>query len=178
VRAKAFLILFGLAAFAAGIWGFRFVNSAEVVAPAAPRATALAAMAFPDVTGRQRQFSEWSGKILIVNFWATWCPPCKEEMPEFDRLQTEYGPKGVQFVGVALDDADAVGAYLQHSPVGYPILIGEAGGTEWAEKLGNTFQVLPFTVVFDRSGTVVQAKAGPYTRGELVALFERLAARN
>ncbi len=178
MRAKLLLILFAGAAFGAGLWGFRYVSQGTLTVPTPASAGTLSDIAFPDVTGKMRSLSEWSGKILIVNFWATWCPPCKEEMPEFDRLQQEFGSRGIQFLGVALEDGDAVRAYLQHKPVGYPILIGEAGGTEWAETLGNTLQVLPFTVIFDGAGRVVQTKAGPYKRSELTELFGRLLGPN
>jgi thiol-disulfide isomerase/thioredoxin len=177
VRSRIFFVLFGLAAFAAGIWGFRLVNSADSPASSAPPARDLRQVSFPDVNGTMRTLSEWSGKVLIVNFWATWCPPCKEEMPEFDRLQTEFGAKGIQFIGIALDEPQDVRAFLQRSPVGYPILIGEPGGAAWAEELGNGLQVLPFTAVFDAAGRLAQAKAGPYTRRELVDLFDRLGKR-
>jgi hypothetical protein len=98
-------------------------------------------------------------------------------MPEFDRLQTEFGAKGIQFIGIALDEPQDVRAFLQRSPVGYPILIGEPGGASWAEELGNGLQVLPFTAVFDAAGRLAQDKAGPFTRRELVDLFDRLGKR-
>lgn len=178
MRSRVLVVLLGLAAFAAGIWGFRLVGSAEEDGDGAPPMRELRQVAFPDVTGRMRSFAEWSGAIIVVNFWATWCPPCKEEMPVFDQLQRELRDRGVQFVGVALDEPDQVRQFLQRSPVGYPILNGDPGGVAWAESLGNTLQVLPFTAVFDRSGTLAQAKAGPFTRDELLELFDRLAKPN
>jgi thiol-disulfide isomerase/thioredoxin len=169
-----FLILFSLAAFVAGVWGFRLVSPAQSANAADNSAKTLANVSFPDLTGKVRSLSEWEGKILVVNFWATWCPPCKEEMPEFDKLQKEYSSRGVQFIGIALDEPKDVEQFLRHSPVGYPILIGEPGGVAWAEELGNAMQVLPFTVVFDQGGHRADSKAGPYTRNELVGLFDRL----
>ncbi len=137
----------------------------------------LSEVSFSDLTGTAQNFSQWAGKVLVVNFWATWCPPCKEEMPEFVRAQQEWGQRGVQFIGVAIDDPKEVQAYLSSSPVNYPILIGEMGGTEWAAELGNALQVLPFTAVIDRTGHVVRVKSGPYARDELTALLSDLTGK-
>lgn len=136
------------------------------------------ALKLKDLDGKLHDLASLRGKVVLINFWATWCPPCKEEMPVFDQLQREFRDRGVQFVGVALDEPDQVRQFLQRSPVGYPILNGDPGGVAWAESLGNTLQVLPFTAVFDRSGTLAQAKAGPFTRDELLELFDRLAKPN
>jgi len=113
---------------------------------------------------------EWRGKVLIVNFWATWCEPCREEMPEFVRMQNELGGRGLQFVGIALDEAEAVEDFLAGTPVNYPILLGDMAAGEWAEALGNPLSVLPFSVVFDRTGSKVFSRIGVFRPGEILAV--------
>lgn len=117
---------------------------------------------------------EWKGKVLVVNFWAPWCEPCREEMPEFARLQAEFGGRGLQFVGIALDEPDEVQAFLEQTPLNYPILIGDSAAAEWAEALGNPLAVLPFSVVFDREGRKVRIQAGSFRRAEILAATEPL----
>ena len=74
----------------------------------------------PDVEGREQALGQWQGKVLVVNFWATWCAPCREEMPEFVRAQAELGGKGLQFVGIAVDQADKVRQFAQEIGINYP----------------------------------------------------------
>jgi thiol-disulfide isomerase/thioredoxin len=102
--------------------------------------------------GKTIPLSNWRGKVLVINFWATWCPPCREEMPEFSHAQDEYGPNGVQFVGIAIDNAANVIEFSKNSPVAYPLLLGSPDLPELMTKLGNQQQVLPFTVIIDRTG--------------------------
>ncbi len=119
---------------------------------------------FPDPAGNSHRLDEWKGRVLVVNFWATWCPPCLEEMPEFVKLQRELGGKGLQFIGVAIDDAQAVKDFLKGSPLNYPVLIGDEDGQAWSAKLGNHAGVLPYSAVFDRSGKLVHVESGPFSR--------------
>lgn len=163
-------LLFVLAALAALGLGM-LTRSWMSVAPAAESDLAIE---FPDKDGKPHRLEEWKGKILVVNFWATWCPPCLEEMPEFARLQDELGPKGLQFVGIAIDDAQAVGSFLASKPMNYPILIGEAGGEAWATKLGNHMHVLPFSAVFDSSGRLAHVHTGVFRRADLLEVFDSL----
>ena len=126
-------------------------------------------MAFPDLEGKPHALNEWKGKILIVNFWATWCPPCLEEMPEFVKLQNELGPKGLQFIGILTDDeADAARAFLKDKPLNYPVLDGGIGGRQLTEKLGDKAGVLPVSVVFDPQGKRIHTELGIFTRDEVL----------
>jgi thiol-disulfide isomerase/thioredoxin len=138
----------------------------------APAAVPDLTIEFPDAAGQRHRLDEWKGKILVVNFWATWCPPCLEEMPEFVSLQDELGPSGFQFIGIAIDDADSVARFLASKPVNYPILIGEDGGEAWAAQLGNRMNVLPFSAVFDPTGRLVHVQAGRFGRADLLRVIE------
>jgi thiol-disulfide isomerase/thioredoxin len=115
----------------------------------------------PDLSGAQRALKEWDGKVLAVNFWATWCGPCKEEIPSFNALQKQYGPRGMQFIGVAMDDTDSVKTYLKSTAIEYPVLIG---GDEEASKLairyGDDEGVVPYTAFIDRKGRIAFLQYG------------------
>lgn len=158
---RVLILVVCLAAAVLGGLAYRWTSSRQ------PIDARLAEVSFNDLDGTPQRMDQWAGQILVVNFWATWCPPCKEEMPEFSRAQEEWGPRGVQFVGIAVDDPSEVRAYLATNPVSYPILMGERDGAEWATRLGDVFQVLPFTAVIDRSGQVVRSRSGAYSRDEL-----------
>jgi thiol-disulfide isomerase/thioredoxin len=126
-------------------------------------------IAFPDLNGKPHNLTEWKGKVLIVNFWATWCPPCLEEMPEFVKLQNEFGAKGLQFIGILTDDeAEEAREFLKSKPLNYPVLDGTVGGRQWTDKLGDTAGVLPISVVFDPQGKRVHTEIGIFTRDEVL----------
>lgn len=126
-------------------------------------------VAFPDLAGKPHSLAEWKGKVVILNFWATWCPPCLEEMPEFVKLQNEFGPKGLQFIGILTDDeADEAREFLKSKPLNYPVLDGSIGGRQLAEKLGDTAGVLPISVVFDPNGKWVHTELGKFSREEIL----------
>jgi len=127
-----------------------------------------------DESGVPQALSQWRGKTLVVNFWATWCPPCREEMPAFSRLQQIYTAKGVQFVGIALDSADSVRAFSERFPMSYPLLIGAAKGVELAGQFGNSTLSLPYTVVLDREGAGRLLRLGPLSEDELDDFLRQL----
>jgi len=115
--------------------------------------------------------------IVIVNFWATWCPPCREEMPAFSRLQERYAAQGVQFVGIALDSVENVRTYHALSPVSYPLLIGGPEGGALARDLGNKSLSLPYTVVINPQGEVRLMQMGALAESDLERILARTADR-
>ena len=124
-----------------------------------------------DLAGRSHTLAEWRGRVVVLNFWATWCPPCRDEMPGFVQLQQEFEVKGLQFVGVAIDDPGTVRKFLQQHPVNYPVLVGDERAPAWADSLGNTMSFLPFSVVFDRDGHQVHAQIGLFRREQLLKVI-------
>ncbi|MBL8485072.1 MAG: TlpA family protein disulfide reductase [Rhodocyclaceae bacterium] len=139
---------------------------------------ALAALQLPDAAGAQRSLSEWRGRPLVVNFWATWCPPCREEMPAFSRLQDKFGQHRVQFVGIALDEPDRVRDFAAAHPVSYPLLVSGFGLTKLMADLGNQKQALPFTLVLDASGGLATSRLGVFPETELENLLRGLAEKS
>ena len=135
----------------------------------------LFATRLDDSNGKPQAIAQWRGKTLVINFWATWCPPCREEMPEFSRLQSKYSEKGVQFVGIALDTVDNVTRFSQQQAVSYPLLIGGTPGTELSRQLGNASLALPYTVVLGAAGDVRLTRLGRVGADELDALLARTA---
>jgi peroxiredoxin len=125
-----------------------------------------------DLKGAPRKVSEWDGKVLIVNFWATWCPPCRKEIPSFIRLQGKYGDRGVQFVGIALDEPSSVQSFTQAMGINYPILIGDSGTI--TRHYGDHLGVLPYTVIIDRSRKIAFVRLGELSPEEAEAAIQGL----
>jgi thiol-disulfide isomerase/thioredoxin len=139
-----------------------------------PSAATLLALTLPDPAGKQESLAQWKGKLLIVNFWATWCSPCREEMPEFVRVQKEFGGKGLQFVGIAVDEADKVRQFAADIGLNYPALIGGYGAMELSRTLGNRVMALPFTVIVSRDGSIAHTHLGPLKDEQLRAMIAKL----
>ncbi len=140
---------------------------AETAGPGAAQLHSLPDFSLPDLAGREVASTSWSGKVLVVNYWASWCPPCLREMPMMIRAQEDLRERGVQFVGIALDRPDDVAQFLEQYPVNYPILIGDLQSVELSRRLGNRFEGLPFTVIFDARGRRVFSRIGELTEQEL-----------
>lgn len=128
----------------------------------------------PDLAGRGQSLGQWRGKVLVVNFWAPWCPPCRQEIPGFIRLQQRYASRGLQFVGVALDTPDKVSAYAEAVGIPYPLLLGEAAAVDLARAAGNHSGGLPYTLILDRQGNPVASHVGALAEERLEALIEPL----
>ena len=135
---------------------------------------AVLGLVLPDLDGREQPLAQWRGKVLIVNFWATWCAPCREEMPQFIETQARDASKGLQFVGIAVDQADKVREFAKEIRLNYPALIGGFGAIELSRALGNDLAALPFTIVLDRDGRVAHTQLGPLKPARLDTLLREL----
>ena len=125
----------------------------------------------PDLDGTPRSVSEWDGQLLFINFWATWCPPCLEEIPTFVRVQQEFQGKGVQFLGVAIDGADKVRGFAAEHSMNYPSLVAQMEGIELTQRFGNRIGALPYTVVVGRDGHVLVMHHGIFEEQQLRELI-------
>jgi len=165
------LIAAGALALVTGLWWRQ--HDADTRAARLDGATLLA-LALPDARGQDQPIAQWKGKVVVVNFWATWCEPCREEMPRFVQLQQELGGNGLQFVGIAVDQPDKVLRFASEIHLNYPALIGGYGAIELSKSLGNQFGALPFTVVVDRAGRVVYTQLGPLEDAKLRSIISQL----
>ncbi len=138
----------------------------------------LLSIRLPDSEGKLRDLSEWQGNILIINFWATWCPPCLKEIPEFIKLQNELRDKHVQFIGIALEDQATIVSFLQKNPINYPVLIGGDAAISLSQQLGNLVNAVPFTIIVDTNGMIVYRHPGELSRQKLMQLLKPLLAGN
>ena len=125
-------------------------------------------LSFDTPDGKPLPMSNFRGKLLLVNFWATWCPPCVEELPLLDFFYQENKDKNLQVVGFAVDQPSAVRTWLKTRPLNFPVGMAGLGGTELSKSLGNKSGSLPFTVVFSPSGVLLHRKVGKVTPEELV----------
>lgn len=122
----------------------------------------------PDREGRSRRLSEWDGKLVLLNFWASWCGPCREEMPLLDRARARHADKGLEVIGIAAEDAGPALAWLAMHPVAYPILIDEPGtGSDVSLRFGNQRSVLPYNVLIGRDGRILATKIGGFDEAGL-----------
>lgn len=149
-------------------------STPQAAVPASEAVAQLLETPLQDVAGKPRTLAPYKGRVLVVNFWASWCGPCVAEMPELVRLHDTYARKGIQFVGIGVDSQQNVQTFLKKVPVDYPILISGFGGADLARSLGNTAGALPFTVVIDANGVVRSTKLGQVAPAELSKTLDAL----
>ena len=135
---------------------------------------ALKLAAFNDLDGKPRRLAEWRGRVAVYNFWATWCAPCREEIPLLLAARQKYGPTGVEIVGIAIDNAAKVREFSSSFNISYPVLLAEADGLDLMRQLGNSGGGLPYTVIADREGALVHRKLGALKQAELDGFLEPL----
>lgn len=129
----------------------------------------LLELTLPDALGHEVRLSEWRGRPLVVNFWATWCPPCVGEMPELSQMQDDYAAHGLQIIGIGIDSEQNIREFSTKRPVSYPLLVAGVGGTELTRRFGNTSGSLPFTAVVDREGRIRHRILGRFDNAALRA---------
>jgi thiol-disulfide isomerase/thioredoxin len=173
---KVLLFLVAVAMAVALLAAQRYLSPAEPMlgSPADVRAAEVWDGRLPDLAGHLQAMKQWQGKVLVLNLWAPWCPPCRREIPDFIRLQDRHGKAGLQFVGIALDDPDKVAAFVDETGINYPILLGGEDAPVLSQAAGNRLGGLPFTVVFDRRGNAVATLTGGVTEARLEALVKPL----
>ncbi len=159
-RSKRKWLLATLAAVGAGVAGMTSARKLHPVITPDHAVSTFQAVSLPDSAGKPIEMSRFAGRPLVVNFWATWCPPCVEEMPELSALYKERKAKGLQMIGIGIDSAAKVADFAARSPVSYPLVVAGLSGTELARAFGNTTGGLPFTVLIDRHGRIAQRIPG------------------
>lgn len=172
--------LIGLLALGGGYYAYQHnrAQSAPVSASvdSSDAAATLFKAGFKDLAGIRQPLSQWRGKVLVVNFWATWCPPCRTEIPEFIKLQTKYGAQGLQFVGIAIDETAKVQAFSDQMGMNYPVLVGDLDAVALSQATGNRLGGLPYTLILDRTGKVVATELGGLNTAKLEAILKPLLA--
>jgi len=166
--------------FVVGLWGgnqlVKFIASNSEGQKAADAMVQKTAPEFtlPDLEGVPHSISQWDGSVIVLNFWATWCPPCRKETPMFVELQEQWGTQGLQFVGVAIDEVNKVKEFMDTYGVNYPMLTGVDDAVEIAKDYGNRFGALPYTVIIDRDGNIAHVQRGELDRETAVKVIQPL----
>ena len=159
------IIGFNLLALAAGVMTSQWIFKAELADDPAIKAFFANTWQTPD--GKSVHTKDWHGKVLVVNFWASWCPPCVEEMPTLDKLQAEFKSQNVLFVGIGIDSPSNIREFLENTPVSYPIVIGGLEGSNLSKQMGNSQGALPYTIIIDAKGKSTSSKLGKISEEEL-----------
>ena len=185
---SALIALVVIAAGAAGYWTNRHsgivmpivssdgASTSQSAGVAPETGKRLLALTLPDAEGTPRALADWQGDVIVINFWATWCPPCLREIPDFVEVFEQHRAQGVRFVGLSIDAPENVAAFASKMGVTYPLLIGNADTLQLATALGNPAQGLPFTVILDRSGMVSHVTLGTMSKADLTKKIGALAS--
>ncbi len=167
----AIVIVVALVALASG-WFMHPANRGPDLPPGAD--TALMQVSMPDLAGQAQSMAQWKGKVVLVNFWATWCAPCREEIPLLVAKQNELGASGLQVVGIAVDQADKVRSFAAEMGINYPVLVGDMQALDLGRAVGNELGGLPYTVVVDRQGRIVRTELGTLSAEKIESLVRPL----
>lgn len=170
-RAAAGVAAAAIAAGAALWWSGR---PAPLVAPPTISGAALYATAFTGIDGKSQPLGQFQGRTLVLNFWATWCAPCREEMPAFERVSRRWKDRDVAVVGVSQEAPEIVAGFARDLGVTYPLWVGGSEVSLLAVRLGNRIEGLPFTAIIGKDGRVRAAKVGAYTEEELDAALREV----
>lgn len=180
-RQAALVAAIALAAGATGFWVARMMPHSEAehapperrLAHETVEGTAAAAVQLPDADGKLRTLKDWPGKWLLVNFWATWCAPCMHEIPDLIAAQARYEAQGLQVLGIAMDDPDAVRELMHDKGFNYPSLVGDEQVQQIMEQFGNTLGALPYSVLIAPDGVIRYVELGGVDTPKLDDLMQR-----
>ncbi len=145
--------------------------TSQVVAPA-PAHNTRVDFTLPDLEGNEHQISEWDGKARLINFWATWCAPCRREIPLLKKTQTAHAENNLQVIGIAVEDLEPVIAYAEEAEFNYPVLIGQEDAMAAAEASGIDFIGLPFTMIVAPDGQLIKAHIGEIHEDQMALIIE------
>ncbi len=149
----------------AGVFSSQWISQTGLASD--PSIKAFFANSWQTPDGKSVNSENWRQKVLIVNFWASWCPPCVEEMPTLDKIAQEYATKNVLIVGIGIDSPSNIREFLLKTPVSYPIVIGGLEGSNLAKQMGNAQGALPYTVIINSKGKAIFTKLGKISEEEL-----------
>jgi len=171
MRSIIFIAAAALIAAAAGFGFYRYVHQGSVAVASEPLPPGLQ---LNGLDGHPHSLDEWHGKLLLVNFWATWCTPCLHEIPDLVKLEQRYGPRGFQIIGPAVDDPESVRSMIGQLGIDYPVMVGMPDDLiGLMETLGNKPGGLPFSILVNPEGMVFRRQLGEFGQGELAALIEQ-----
>ncbi|QWE12716.1 TlpA disulfide reductase family protein [Polynucleobacter sp. AP-Titi-500A-B4] len=154
-----------LLALLAGVFSSQWISQTGLASD--PSIKAFFANPWQTPDGKSANSENWRQKVLVVNFWASWCPPCVEEMPALDKIAQEYASKNVLIVGIGIDSPSNIRQFLEMTPVSYPIVIGGLEGSNLSKQMGNTQGALPYTVIINQKGKAIYTKLGKISEEEL-----------
>jgi thiol-disulfide isomerase/thioredoxin len=157
-----------LACSAGALGGYAWLQRQQA---AKPEAAKLLDAQFLGLDDQKSGLNQWRGKTLLVNFWATWCGPCREEMPDFVRAQNEFGARGLQIVGLAVDRKEPVQRFMRELGVNYPVLMADVAWLDEVKTMGNPQGVLPYSVVFTPKGEVMLNRVGKIKFSEIATIM-------
>ena len=154
-----------LLALLAGVFSSQWISQTGLASD--PSIKAFFANPWQTSDGKSANSENWRQKVLVVNFWASWCPPCVEEMPTLDKLQQEFLKQNVLFVGIGIDSPSNIREFLEKTSVSYPIVIGGLEGSNISKQMGNAQGALPYTVIVNTQGKATSSKLGKISEEEL-----------
>lgn len=157
-----------------GVLVGRFIDDTQGRSLYAVQPDRIWSAALPDLVGQTQALTQWRGRVVVLNFWAPWCPPCRHEIPGFIRLQERFGAQGLQFVGIAFARSEPVREYVEQAGINYPILLGGHEGALLGQAAGNPRGGLPYTLVLDRAGRPVASLLGAVSERRMEAIVRPL----
>lgn len=170
MRKIVFIAILAVAAVAGGASAWWMNRSDGAGAEQAMRP----AFSLPDLDDQVRKIGEWDGKVVLLNFWAPWCPPCRREIPAFMKLTKKYHDQGLAVVGVTIDTEQNAQNFVDTNGVDYPILVGGEAGVHIAKAYGNKVGALPYTVILDRQGHIRYKQGGELSFEQAEAIIKPL----